>query len=113
MRPAMHQTITLSVPKLDAKGNVVRDKYSKPITTESSYPCRTRVHGEERQNTQLRIADARDEIDVMPDVPVQETMSVTYTTITGETKHGIIQAIAETTNLTASKIYFRTLVING
>lgn len=109
----MHQRLMLSVPKLDASGKVIRDKYSKPLTTVSTYKCRTRVHGEERQSMQLRVDDARDEIDVMPDVPVDEGLDVSYTTISGEEKKGTIKAIAETTNLTANKIYFRTLTIDG
>ncbi|WP_241958580.1 hypothetical protein [Staphylococcus haemolyticus] len=109
----MKQRLTLSVPKLDANGKVMRDKYSKPLTTTQDYKCRTRVHGEERQSNQLRIDDARDEIDVMPNVPVDEGLEVEYTTISGKVKKGTIKAIAETPNLTGSKIYFRTLIING
>ena len=109
----MKQRLMLSVPQLDKNGRVMRDKYSKPITTQKEFQCRTRVHGEERQSYQLRVDDARDEVDVMPFVDVQEGQEVEYTTIGGEVKKGAIKAIAETTNLTASKVYFRTLTIDG
>lgn len=109
----MLQTLTLQIPKIDSNGKPVLDKYSKPITTSKVYKCRTREHGEVLNTSQLRIEDSKDEVDVMPDTPVQEGMEVSYTTISGEQKKGSIIAIAETPNLTASKVYFRTCVING
>lgn len=113
MKPKMLQSLTLQVPKLDSNGKPVLDKYSKPITTSKEYKCRTREHGEVLNTTQIRIEDSNDVVDVMPDVPVQENLEVSYTTISGERKKGTIKAIAETTNLTASKVYFKTCVING
>ncbi|PTK30826.1 hypothetical protein BUZ49_04090 [Staphylococcus hominis] len=113
MKPTMRQRLIIKKPKLDANGNVMRDRYSKPITTEQEFKCHTRVHGEESKTLDLRIENARDEIDVMPNVPVDEGLEVEYTTISGHLKKGVIKAITETPNLTGSKIYFRTLIIDG
>ncbi len=113
MRPFMNQHLTLEVAQLDKNGKPMRDKYSKPLVMTQDYPCATRVHGEEIRTSQLRVEDSRDEIDVMPDVPVQEGAKVIYSTITGEIKTGTILAISETMNLSGSKIYFRTCVVNG
>lgn len=113
MKPAMRQHLTLQVPKVDSKGKPVLDKYSKPLTEAKDYKCRTRERGESSNTAQIRVEDARDELDVMPGTPVQENLEVKYTTIGGEVKKGTIKAIAETTNLTASKVYFRTCVIDG
>lgn len=113
MKPRMKQHLTLQIPKVDSNGKQVLDKYSKPITTSKNFICRTREHGEVNNTAQIRVEDARDEIDVLPDTPVQENLEVRYTTISGEVKKGTIKAIAETTNLTASKVYFRTCVVDG
>lgn len=113
MKPVMLQTLTLQVPKTDSKGKPVLDKYSKPITISEQYKCRTREHGETLRTSQLRIEDSRDEIDVNPNTPVQEGLEVSYTTISGELKKGSIKAVAETTNLTASRVLFKTVVIDG
>lgn len=113
MKPPMRQQLTLEVSKLDKNGKPMLDKYSKPLTTTSTYKCRTREHGEVMRTSQIRVEDAKDEIDVMPDVPVNESAKVKYTTIGGETKSGIIRAISESTNLSGSKVYFRTCVIDG
>lgn len=119
MKPAMKQTITVNVPYKNEKGQQSYDKYGRPITVKETvshkpltFPCHTRERGELYRDLQFRMEDARDEVDVMPDVPVNEGMEVSYTTISGKTKKGIIQAITETPNLTGSKIYFRTCVIN-
>ena len=113
MKPAMKQHLTLYIPKVDGNGKPILDKYSKPITIAKDFKCRTREHGEVSNTAQIRVEDARDEIDVLPITPVQENLKVKYTTISGEVKEGTIKAIAETTNLTASKIYFRTCVVDG
>lgn len=113
MKPKMKQHLTLQIPQVDSNGKKVLDKYSKPITVSKDFICRTREHGEVNNTAQIRVEEARDEIDVLPNTPVQENMEVKYTTISGEVKKGTIKAISETTNLTTSKIYFKTCVIDG
>lgn len=113
MKPPMRQTLTVSVPKLDDRGKPILDKYSKPIVEKRTFKCRVRENGELLRNNQSSIEDARDEIDVMPTVHVNEGLSVSYITIGGTIKSGIIKKIVETTNVSASKVLFRTLIINA
>lgn len=112
MRPKMNQSLILEVAKLNENGKPILDKYSRPIVSKSSHVCRTREHGEALTTPQLRVQDGKDEIDVLPDTPVTEGAKVEYTTIGGRRKHGTILSIVETTNLTASKVYFRTCVVD-
>lgn len=109
----MRQTLTISVPKLDDRGKPILDKYSKPIVEKQSFKCRVRENGGLLRGLKSSIEDARDEIDVMPNVQVNEGLSVSYVTIGGTTKSGLIDSIVETTNISASKVLFRTLIING
>lgn len=113
MKPKMLQKLTLEVAKTGANGKPLLDKYSKPIVEKQEFACRTRVNGETLRNSQISVEDARDELDVLPNTPVKENAKVIYTTTSGEVKQGTIKSIVETPNLTASKIYFKTCVING
>lgn len=113
MKPPMRQSISINVPKLDDKGKPVLDKYSKPIVEERTFKCRVRENGGLKQDNRIAVEDARDEIDVMPNVPVNEGLSVAYKTIGGAKKTGRIASIVESTNISASRVNFRTLIING
>lgn len=113
MKPPMRQSISISIPKLDDKGKPMLDKYSKPIVEDKTFKCRVRENGGLKQTNQISVEDARDEIDVMPSTPVNEGMSVSYKTIGGAKKTGKIAGIVESTNISASRVNFRTLIING
>lgn len=113
MKPPMRQSLTISVPKLDDRGKPILDKYSKPIVEKQTFKCRVRENGGLLRGLKSSVEDARDEIDIMPTVNANEGLSVSYVTIGGITKSGIIESIVETTNVSASKVLFRTLIING
>ncbi|MDU0429209.1 hypothetical protein QVA60_01745 [Staphylococcus chromogenes] len=112
MRPAMRQRITIKIPMLDARGKPILDDYGKAKTESKAGVCRTRENANLRTNELISVQDANDEVDVMPSFPYKVGAEVEYSTIQGVVKKGIVIGYTESTNLTASKVYFRTLVID-
>ncbi|HDT9274220.1 TPA: hypothetical protein REH32_001224 [Staphylococcus pseudintermedius] len=113
MKPVMNQSITIEIPTLDDKGRIKLNDYGQPLTKKVSGKCRVVENGEVRRNEMLAITDASDEIDVLPNFPIVDGAKVTYTTIGGITKNGTIKTHTETTNLTANKVYYRTLIVDA
>ncbi|MCQ9290702.1 hypothetical protein [Staphylococcus hyicus] len=112
MKPAMRQRITIKMPILDSKGKPTLDDYSRPKTESKTGVCRTREKANLLTNERLSIQDANDEIDVLPSFPYKVGAEVLYTTIQGVEKKGTIIGYTESTNITASKVYFRTLIVD-
>lgn len=113
MIPPMRQSITMFVPILDENGNESYDDYGQPLTDTSTFKCRVNEHAELQRNKTFVYDDAVDEVDVMHDIPVDTGIKVEYTTRRGTVKKGTVKSYTETTNLSASRTYFRTLIING
>ena len=112
MKPAMRQRITMKVPFLDSRGKPILDDYGRAKTESKTGICRTRENANLRANEHLSVQDANDEVDVMPSFPYKVGAEVAYTTIQGVEKRGTVIGYTESTNLTASKVYFRTLIVD-
>ncbi|UXS61027.1 hypothetical protein [Staphylococcus ureilyticus] len=113
MIPPMRQSITISIPLIDDNGNEIYNDYGKPLTDTSTFKCRVNEHAELQRSKTFVYDDAVDEVDVMHDVPIETGVEVEYTTRRGTVKKGTVKSYTETTNLSASRTYFRTLIING
>lgn len=113
MKPTMRQRITIKIPIFDSKGKQIYNDYGIAKTESKTDKCRTRENANVQRDELLSIQDANDEIDVLPTFPVVAGAEVTYTTISGKEKKGKVVAYSESTNLTASRVYFRTLIVDA
>lgn len=113
MKPAMKQKITASVPLLDDAGNVIKDRYGKPKTgpKESKAAVRKKVNLiRDSQGTETR---TNLEIDIPPEMILDAGTTVDYIDIDGRTGKAVVVDSENVTNLTNTKVYYRTVFANG
>lgn len=114
MRPPMNQSVTYAVPKLDAEGNPLRDKYGRPIGSEpQEIPARVVREVSvvyDAQGTERRVGL---EIDVPPEVEPEQGSEITFTTASGKQETGTVVTMSEATNLAGDVVYYRTLYVDG
>lgn len=113
MKPSMRQRIIANVPELDANGEVVNDRYGRPVVVERESIARVQYKAQTVFNAQGEEKRVNLEIDIPHDFNPDTGTRVKAQTIGGDWVEGNIEAKDEATNLSASRIYYRTVYVNG
>jgi hypothetical protein len=106
MKPSMKQEVVVYVPRFGEK-----DEYGRPLKdaiiskARVMYTTRT-IMGQDGQ-----IHETSLEVDLPPNVPVEHGTEIEYTDYVGKTTKGQVVAMNESTNLSGSKVYFRTVYV--
>lgn len=114
MKPPMKQQVIALIPVTDENGEVIRDEFGRPLKTRAEQ-SKARVQFKSQlvrdaQGQEYRVAL---EIDLPPEFNPDVGTEVEYQMIDGRTAKGIIRAKDEAANLTASKVYYRTVFVDG
>lgn len=113
MMPPMRQKVSLLLPVIGDDGKAVKDVYGKPKTQKVESKARVQRTSkviQDAQGTEHRIAL---EIDLPPEVNPKSGVSIEFTEISGEVLTGVIRSKEESVNLSGSKVYFRTVLVDG
>lgn len=113
MRPPMNQSIYAEIPVYDDKGKPVTDDYGRPHTETIDSIARVQFKSQLISNTDGQHRQVNLEIDVPPEVDLPNGTEVTYTTIQGKKSTGTVENSEEITNLAGTKVYYRTVYVNG
>ncbi|GAB3065244.1 hypothetical protein JCM19029_19570 [Salinicoccus sesuvii] len=111
MRPPMHQKIWHKAET----DNGDTDRYGDPIMTEKTldYDARVRRESNVIQKPDGTTVDTNLEIDVPAEAQVKAGQDIEYVDIEGNEGAGRIEDIKESTNLSATKVYFKVLMVDG
>lgn len=114
MKPPMKQRVLAFLPVTDATGKVIVDEFGRPLN-----PRKVDSKARVQFKSQL-VQDARGqehrvalEIDIPPEFNPDVGTEIEYQMIDGRTAKGIIRAKDEAVNLTGSKVYYRTVFVDG
>lgn len=113
MMPPMRQSVTISKTMTDSLGNPIYDKFGKPKTVFVLSKARVRSRSSLIAKADGSEVNANIEIDVPPDIIINDGERVEYTRIDGRTGSGTVIQSEETTNVTASRVLFRTVFVDG
>lgn len=113
MKPSMRQRIIANVPVLDEYGEVVKDRYGRPQTAERESKARVQYKPQTVYNAQGEEKRINLEIDIPAAFNPDTGTRVKAQTIGGDWVEGNIEAKDEATNLSASKVYYRTVYVGG
>lgn len=109
----MRQRIIANVPVLDANGNQTKNRQGQPQTAEQESKARVQY----KPQTVFDALGQEKKIALEVDIPTtfnpDTGTEVRAQTIGGEWVSGRIEAKDEATNLSASKVYYRTVYIGG
>ncbi|MBP3950337.1 hypothetical protein [Bacillus suaedae] len=108
MKPPMKQNVTLKSPVIQG-GTIVKNEFSRPILKDSNQRARVQrstklVQGKDGQRYESKL-----EVDLPPDVQVGYDSFISYTDSFGIETEGKVISVSESTNLSGSKVYFRTV----
>lgn len=113
MKPPMNQMITAHIATLDAAGKPIPDKYGRPQTSEKTSKARVQFKSQvvkDAQGVEHRVSL---EIDIPPGFNPDVGTAVDYATIDNRAYSGTIRAKEEATNIPATKVYYRTIFVDG
>lgn len=113
MIPPMNQKVVANVPILDEYNKSITDKYGRPKTKEIQSKARVQF-----KSQLIRDANGRERrINVEIDLPRQFNPEIgtviDYETIAGDKGSGAIVSKDEATNLAGTKVYYRTVFVDG
>lgn len=114
MMPPMKQRVIAFLPVLDENGNISKDEFGRPLS-ERQVDSKARVQFksqlvQDAQGQEHRVAL---EIDIPPKFNPDVGTEVEYQMIDGRKAKGVIRAKDEAVNLTGSKVYYRTVFVDG
>lgn len=113
MRPPMRQSVVVHRPKLDALGKPAYDKYGKPIVSKESSIARVRRKGNLVVNSSGEETRTNIEIDVPRKQMIESGNFIEFVDMDGVKGTGDVVSYEEATNLTGSRVLFRTVFVNG
>lgn len=113
MRPAMRQTATINRALIGADGKPQLDRFGKPLTEKIPTKASVRTVTKLIRTASGTEHDSFVEIDVPPEVVVRAGDKVDYVKIDGSKGSGQVIEVAESVNLTISRVWFRTLHTDG
>lgn len=113
MRPPMNQRVNISQVKLDASGQPTYNDYGIAETTTVSSDARVR-----RKTNLIRTADGTEhnatlEIDVPASVQVESGSAINFIDMDGNEGSGVVVNYEDATNITGSRVLFRTVYVDG
>lgn len=113
MKPPMKQQITAHVPTLDAAGKPIPDKYGRPQTSEVTSKAAVRKKINLLRDSQGTETRTNLEIDIPKELILDAGTSVDYVDVDGRQGKAVVVDSENITNLTNSKVYYRTVYANG
>lgn len=113
MIPPMRQKVTANVPVLDEIGQPIVDKYGRPQTKEIKSKARVQFKSQLVRDANGRERRVNLEIDLPRDFNPESGIELDYVTIDGKEGTGTIVAKDEATNLSGSRVYYRTVFVDG
>ena len=113
MKPPMNQVVIANVPIVNENGEQITDKYGRPKTEKQNSAARVQYRSQVVYDAQGQEQRVNLEIDLPPAFNPPVGSVIEYTTISGEYAQGTIRAKAEATNLAATRIYYRTVYVDG
>lgn len=113
MKPPMRQEVISKIPVLDEDGKWVVNKYGKPKTEEIESKARVQFKSQLIADAQGRERQVNLEIDLPSEFNPDIGTELTYKTIAGDEGKGTIVNKEESTNISGSKVYFRTVFVDG
>ncbi len=113
MIPPMRQEVTANVPILDGNGEPITDKYGKPLTKEIESKARVQFKSQLVRDANGQERRVNLEIDIPKNFNPGQGDGIDYVTAGGAKGSGTIVAKDEATNLSGSKVYYRTVYVNG
>lgn len=113
MKPAMRQKATISRAVIGPDGKPKLDRFGKPIVEQVPTKARVRTITKLIRTAAGNEHDSFVEIDIPHTVAARAGDKVDYIKIDGTPGSGQIVEISESVNLTASRVWFRTLHTDG
>ncbi|ANU13467.1 hypothetical protein B481_1998 [Planococcus halocryophilus Or1] len=114
MMPSMKQRVIALLPVFDSNGKVVRDEFGRPLNPRKvESKARVQFKSQLVQDAQGQEHRVALEIDIPPDFNPDAGIEIEYQMIDGRTAKGVIRAKDEAVNLTGSKVYYRTVFVDG
>lgn len=111
--PPMHQSITFKEMQLDENGNPLTDRYGKPLPSEEvTSMANVRSIQKVVRTTDGAVSLGDYEIDVPSNVSLKSGTKITFVTIQGEEKTGIVESVEEVVPITFNKVIFKVLHVN-
>jgi hypothetical protein len=106
MKPSMKQDVIVNVPRLGEK-----NEYGKPLTDPLRTKARVQYSTRTVKGTNGQTFESTLEVDLPADVPVWYGTEIEYTDYAGKVTKGLVVAMSESTNLSGTKVFFRTVFV--
>ncbi|WP_068672281.1 hypothetical protein [Oceanobacillus sp. Castelsardo] len=113
MIPPMRQKVTANVPVFDGNGQPITDKYGRPKTEKKHSKARVQFKSQLIRDANGQERRVNLEIDLPRDFNPDSGIELDYVTIDGKSGTGTIVSKDEATNLSGSKVYYRTVYVDG
>lgn len=108
-RPPMREKIKLFIPVRDANGDIIKDEYGRPAKrTEITTRCRVSYTTREIQSSDGKRYVASVEIDLPPEIPIDNAMEVLYEPEGRQKVSGQVISVDAAYNLSGKKTYYWT-----
>lgn len=109
MKPPMRNKVTVHVTILDDEGQPISNKYGKPKTKPITSKARVQFKSQLIRDAEGREKKVSLEIDLPNNIYVQDGTVIEY----GKEDSGTVVAKEEAINLAGSKVYYRTVYVDG
>lgn len=113
MKPPMKQRVTAQVPVLNEDGEQIKDKYGRAQTEPQASKARVQYKMQLVKDAQGQEQRVNLEVDIPPLFNPDVGLEIECRLIDGRMVTGMILAKEEIANLDASKVYYRTVFVNG
>jgi len=113
MRPPMRQTCSIYQPLFNVDGTPLLDKYGKPKTIKVESVARVRRKGNLIITKAGTETNTNIEIDVPQSTKVKDGDKVDFVDMDGVRGTGTVISYEEATNLSGSRVLFRTVYVDG
>lgn len=113
MKPPMRNEVTVHVPIFDEEGQLIIDKYGKPKTKPINSKARVQFKSQLIRDANGQEKKVTLEVDLPNNIDVQDGTEIEYVNIGGKKTKGTVVAKEEAVNLAGSKVYYRTVYVDG
>lgn len=113
MKPPMRQECSIYQPLTDSTGKPILDKYGKPKTVVFKSVARVRRKGNLIITKAGTETNTNIEIDVPQSTRVKDGDKIDFVDMDGVKGTGTVISYEEATNLTGSRVLFRTVFVDG
>lgn len=111
--PPMKQEMSYYSPELDENGNPITDRYGDPIPAQKqTHKANVRSIQKIVRTTDGAVSLGDYEIDVLPGVFLDTGTEISFKTVQGESKTGLVQSVEEVVPITFDTVIFKVLHVN-